>query len=518
MPWSLVSCTAVVCGLLAGGAGAGPATVFRVHEVALEAERPSAAPYVHGPEVAATFTGTSGAAAGRSYRVQGFWDGGRTWRIRFAPTTPGAWSYVTASEDLGLNEKRGTFHAVAATPDELQANPLLRGFLERRGHAWALSDGKPFVPVGDTQWSFAEEFSLDEFRQWMDALAQRGLNTMHGCIWLAIYTRNGQAPFRNRDPRTDELQVEYFRQLDAMVQYANDKGIMMGLCIGGFPDNSQWWRKLDTRERDDRWFRYCVARYSAHSVRWVLYGEVDEANPPWGKWADEVRRKAALVKSVDPYRHPIGSHHRSVDTSSADDPNMDYIEVQAQSGSLWQQALKLRAHGKPIWEEEYWYECKHDMTEGIRDTYRTFVAALGHPTFGSAMRAHEAMKGFAPAAAQQRGLSLKDYLLQHDDGLRWMGHFAAFVKDLDTLRFEPATSLVSAGQCGRFGADYLLFREGGGDVTIDLSHVRGSFDVTAMTVRDGQVRRLGAVTGGAPRALATGTAEDVALRLTRRGD
>lgn len=517
MPSSLAS-FAAVCGLLTAGAVAGTATTFRVHEVALEADRPTANPYVHGPQVTATFTGTAGDAAGRFYRVRGFWDGDRTWRIRFAPTAPGTWSYTTASDDPGLNAKTGSFEAVAPTPAAVRANPLLRGFLERRGHAWALSDGKAFVPVGDTQWSFAEEFSLDEFRQWMDALAERGLNTMHGCIWLAIYTRNGRAPFRNRDPRTDELQVEYFRQLDAMVRYANDKGIMMGLCIGGFPGNSRWWKKFDTAERDDRWFRYCVARYAAFNVRWVLYGEVDEANPPWGKWHSEVRRKAALVKSVDPYRHPIGSHHRSVDTSSADDPNIDYIEVQAQRGSPWQQALKLRAHGKPVWEEEYWYECKHDMTGGIRDTWRTFVAALGYPTFGSAMRAHEAMKGFAPTAAKQRGLSLRDYLLQHDDGLRWMGHFAAFVKGLDTLHFEPATSLVRAGQCGRFGADYLVFKEGGGETTIDLSRVQGRLEVAAMTVRDGQMHRLGVVTGGASRTIASGTTDDIVLRLERQGD
>jgi len=77
-------------------AGAGPAAVFRVYEIALEAVWPSANPYVHGPEVAATFTGTSGAAAGRSCRVQGFWDGGSASRIRFAPTTPGTWSYVVS--------------------------------------------------------------------------------------------------------------------------------------------------------------------------------------------------------------------------------------------------------------------------------------------------------------------------------------------------------------------------------------------------------------------------------------
>lgn len=40
---------------------------------------------------------------------------------------------------------------------------LHHGFLERDGgYAWKLSDGTSFLPVGDTQFSFSEEFTTAE--------------------------------------------------------------------------------------------------------------------------------------------------------------------------------------------------------------------------------------------------------------------------------------------------------------------------------------------------------------------
>ena len=54
-------------------------------------------------ELRVTFTGPSG----RSRRVLGFWDGGATWRVRFAPDEAGTWTGVTTctdARDSGLHE------------------------------------------------------------------------------------------------------------------------------------------------------------------------------------------------------------------------------------------------------------------------------------------------------------------------------------------------------------------------------------------------------------------------------
>ncbi|HOX03219.1 MAG TPA: DUF5060 domain-containing protein [Candidatus Paceibacterota bacterium] len=495
-------------GLLSAGPAA-PLT-FRPYEIALGAEAPAALPYRDGPGVTATFVH----ASGDRIVAPGFWDGSNVWRIRFAPTRPGVWEWSTRSSDPGLNGVASNLTAAAPGPAEVAANVLLRGFLERDGHGWRLSDGSPFLPVGDTQFSFAEELFLPEFQAWMNALEARGLNTVQGCVWLSLYTRGGLSPFRGA-PAADDLDPAYFQRLDQMVQYANDRGIMVGLVIGGFPDNSKWWTKLNTIERDDRWFSYALARYAAFNVRWVLYGEVDEANPPWGAWSSEVQRKAQLVKSIDPYRHPLGCHHRTADTSNIANPNIDFLEVQiARNETQYTAALGYRAHGKPLWFEEYWYESAgydNETALGIRNTHRNFIAALAFPTFGSLMRAHATHSDFPPARAAQLGMNLEDYLLQKDTGLRRMQQFADFMRGLDPTTFQPAAARVNRGQCGQFGSSWALFLPGGGAVSLDLTGVPGEFDVRRLEIQQGNVLNLGRIQGGGVRLLVSRTLADASI-------
>jgi hypothetical protein len=485
-------------------------TTFRVCDIAVSANNPGSLPYANGPSVAATFTGTSGAAVGKVLTMKGFWDGGSTWRIRFAPTATGGWSWTTSSSDAGMDGFSGSLTAVAPTPAELAANELYHGFLTRDGHAWKLSDGTPFLAVGDTQWSFSEENTTAEWQQWMNARQAQKFNTFLGCIWLAIYTRAGvPEAFPGKNPQTDTPDMAYFQRLDQMVQYANDRGIMMGLTIGGFPVNSNWWNKFDTLARNDRWFRYCIARYTAYNVRWCLYGEVNETNPPWNGWTwqQQVSHDAQLVKDEDPYDHPLGSHHNSVDASSANNANIDYIEVQiARTETQYQTALSYRTYGKPIWFEEYWYEppvYDNDVALGIRNTHRNFVASLVYPTMGSLMRAH-----------------YPDFNISNvttDPGAIRMSYFHEFYKNLDTRSFTPSNSLVSAGQCGRFNDNYAIFKQGGGSFTLNLTSVSGSFEVTRMDINSGVTASLGNIAGGGTRTINTGTANDVALLVIKSG-
>ena len=87
--------------------------------------------------------------------VRAFWDGGRTWRVRFSPDRPGRWTWQTASsheDDLGLHGRTGMFDCVRA----LSLNPLYaRGPIrvsEDHRH-FVHADGTPFFWLGDTAWN-----------------------------------------------------------------------------------------------------------------------------------------------------------------------------------------------------------------------------------------------------------------------------------------------------------------------------------------------------------------------------
>src|SRR5262245_54429877 len=82
-----------------------------------EAKLESSVDYPNHPQEAA-LTAVFTSPKGQSRKVYGFWDGGKTWRIRFLPNETGRWSYKTACSDTknsGLNNQSGEFTCSAAT-------------------------------------------------------------------------------------------------------------------------------------------------------------------------------------------------------------------------------------------------------------------------------------------------------------------------------------------------------------------------------------------------------------------
>jgi len=65
-------------------------------------------------------------------RVFGFWDGGRTFRVRLVATSSGNWSWISGSStsDPGLDRKTGSFRATDWSSEDTQANPLRHGFIK----------------------------------------------------------------------------------------------------------------------------------------------------------------------------------------------------------------------------------------------------------------------------------------------------------------------------------------------------------------------------------------------------
>jgi len=113
-----------------------------MHEIALEAERASANPYID-VEVIAQFAGPGGIVKD----VRGFWDGGRTFKVRFTPTAQGEWTYTITSKpaDAGLTAE-GAFTVTAPAAGS-------HGFLRRDTEfptGFVFDDGTRFFMVGTT--------------------------------------------------------------------------------------------------------------------------------------------------------------------------------------------------------------------------------------------------------------------------------------------------------------------------------------------------------------------------------
>jgi hypothetical protein len=208
-----------------------------------------------------------------------------------------------------------------------------------------------------------------------------------------------------------------------------------------------------------------------------------------------------------------------VDTISAGDPNIDYIEVQEGSRTSPDQYLNaymLRRWNKPVWYEEYWYEMDGDQDAGIQNTHRNFIHAMAFPTMGSLMRNHSGINyPFPPDEAAKEKISLYDYLVLADTGILRMSCFADFYKAIvpDLDKFTPSGDLVNRGECGRFGNNFAVFLDDGGDFEIDLSGISGEYNVISLNIRTCEKITLPVITAGKRCTIKTGMGSDAALLL-----
>lgn len=88
--------------------------------------------------------------------LTGFWVGGNEWRVNFAAPASGTWEYVSVSTEKAMHNKKGKLEVTAWSDEELEANPVRRGFIrvnrsgKNAGHGFEYADGEPFLWIGDT--------------------------------------------------------------------------------------------------------------------------------------------------------------------------------------------------------------------------------------------------------------------------------------------------------------------------------------------------------------------------------
>lgn len=341
-----------------------------------------------------TFVGPEG----ETYAVSGFWDGGDAWKVRFTPTAPGKWTYVTqcSSEDPGLNGQTGTFRAARAAG----SNPLLvhGGFLRVSDNRRYLTytDGTPFFWLGDTWWFCPSALVPYEgstnpeydsmYRTLIDMRSEQGYTVAHMAFLGPISESRGVNSLADQG-RTRSIDTLYWREVDRYIAYANESGIVpvIGLAFHSGMD------ELDLSAWTFLW-QYVVARYGAFPVSWLIGGEynADTGNP-----TERVPMVLALgqaIKDADPYRRAMTVHpwwYRGDGRQAWDEPWYDFIMLQGAHGaapplSLYHEAY-ARSDPKPVLEGECNYEGIHNLTDfDVRwAAYRAIQAGSFGYTYGA---------------------------------------------------------------------------------------------------------------------------------------
>jgi hypothetical protein len=212
--------------------------------------------------VSVKYTGPSG----QVLNAYGFWDGGSTYKIRCAFPATGTWTWATTCSDTtngGLHNKTGSVSVTSYSG----ANPLYqRGFLKVSSNKRYLtySDNTPFLWVGDTIWDGAWKGSLTEWQAYVDNRATKKFSVVqvHATKTKVTGTtanRNGHAPFDSAGKPTPG----YWQDLDAKLQYANEKGIAVLLVGLGDPQEPTYTSLMATQT----FARYIAGRvYGNHVI------------------------------------------------------------------------------------------------------------------------------------------------------------------------------------------------------------------------------------------------------------
>jgi hypothetical protein len=445
--------------------------------------------------VMAKFSGISGNADLKTYMVSGFWDGGNTWKIRFAPPCSGSWIYETISKDKGLNKRKGKFEVTDWTRDEKIMNPLRHGFIcvnksePRPGRYFTYTDGTPCLWIADTWWDWTNRsIQFESFKKLADTRSYQGFN-----IGQLFFAGNGwgressllDASFQHPD-------IDQIHQVEKMIAYANAKGITMWIHA--------WWSREDIKtgigaENIRRWWRYVIHRLQAYNVIWVLAGEYNMYN--YGGFPLEFwNNLGLLVKSEDPYDRIVGVHPtppmwdggaEAPQWSTADAIHeqtwLDYNQSQC-GHARWcnelipeiiKRAYELQP-AKPVVVTEPWYEFREGTPTAMDIRFGAWTAIL------SGAAGHTYGGGHVWCAhLPERPVDLVDWPMDTSfatntlmyPGAVSIGFMAHYLRSISWWQLSPSPDLVlenPSHYCASCpGKEYLFYLRYGGSVKLDFS-------------------------------------------------
>ena len=266
-----------------------------------------------------------------------FWDGGSTWKVRFAPTQTGLWTMTTRATDA---RNTGLHHVTRTVQCDRYSGNLdiyKRGFLKvsTNGRYLTYADGTPFFYLGDTHWILSHErFDTSnapgvdsQFKYTVDKRVSQGFTVFQSeAGWQAL-----SAQIRIDDKaRTDEeadadlkhgftaADLAGFANLDRKFKYIADQGLVHAnaeICWVGDPAAFP----IFTEKYMARLAKYWVARYGAYPVIWTIAQEIDKNY--YGAYdAKTINKWFAAAQSIadnDAYHHPVMPHMENTDHTTA---------------------------------------------------------------------------------------------------------------------------------------------------------------------------------------------------------
>lgn len=249
-----------------------------------------------------------------SLTLDGYWDGGNQWKVRFAPPVTGEWNWSSVSPDASMNAQNGTITVIAPVDEDISRNPNYRGHVKQSAsnRHFEYADGTPFFWIGDTNWSLTtircgigpgnENFST----YLSDRLAKK-FTVIQTQYFSPLYQNEGGGAIESYPDNWYGLNPGYFQAVDTRLQALWDNGLL----IAAHPT---WFSEFSITLAEAKSIsRYLWARYGAYNLVWSISGEystsyVHGANAFSQEDWEEL---GTYVGQLGGQPHPLSAHPRN---------------------------------------------------------------------------------------------------------------------------------------------------------------------------------------------------------------
>jgi hypothetical protein len=210
--------------------------------------------------------------------------------------------------------------APAAAPAETSPRSVkgLRLAVSRNGRHFIDQDGKPFFYLGDTCWLLFQRLDRGEVEEYLKDRAAKGFTVIQAYVLRGLGKKHpdgnssllNATPLIDRDPtRPNE---EFFKNVDHVVNRANELGLVMGLVTAKSWHVNKHPEKVFDEKNAYVFGKFLGQRYKNNAVLWYPGGD----SPPGKDEAIWVAMARGL-KDGSGGRHLV-SYHGQGRTSSSD--------------------------------------------------------------------------------------------------------------------------------------------------------------------------------------------------------
>lgn len=303
---------------------------------------------------------------GKVIKRPAFWDGGNSWKIRFAPNKTGVWrmtTYCNIIDDSGLHHVKCK---IRCRRYRGRQDVYKHGFIKvsNNGRYFIYDDGTPFFYLGDTHWLFIHErFNKSniagvesQFKYCVDKRVKQG---------YTVYQSEAiQRPHSNGHTGADEEIYCHFenglgeddlpglQNIDRKFKYIADKGLLHAnsqICWVGDPSQ---YRNKYTKEYMYQLGRYWSARYGAYPVLWTVAQEIDK-NVYGNLSEQDTELWKSMAKGLtenDDYHHPLSAHMENVEYTNAVKSAWKDKEYHRWWAVQWKGAMTNYEQAKSFWD------------------------------------------------------------------------------------------------------------------------------------------------------------------------